>query len=49
VLGEFFYQDSVQESKLGQRETRKATILENGAKYEGEWIVGSECRQGRGT
>lgn len=34
---------------MGTREQRKATILENGANYEGEWLVESQTRQGRGT
>ena len=33
---------------LGRRELRDGQILENGAKYCGEWIQGTETRQGKG-
>ena len=36
-LGEFIYEDLAFEKKLGSREQRDAVLLENGAKYEGEW------------
>jgi hypothetical protein len=34
---------------LGNREERPLITLENGAKYAGEWLVGTEIREGRGT
>jgi hypothetical protein len=43
-----FKYDEKSEAVLGKRETRKAVILESGAKYDGEWIVGTQTRQGRG-
>ena len=39
-LGDFVY-DLTTESTLGKREARKAVILESGANYDGEWIVGT--------
>ena len=34
---------------LGHREERALLTLENGAKYQGEWLVGTDTREGRGT
>lgn len=48
-LGDFKYENEASENYLGKREFRKATILENGANYEGEWLLKSQTRQGRGT
>ncbi len=48
-LGDFHFEDVKKEIHMGQREVRKATILENGANYEGEWLVETQTRQGRGT
>lgn len=47
-LGEFVYEDFPFEKKLGPREYREAAVLENGARYEGEWIPKTDVRQGRG-
>ena len=37
-LGEFNYNDSQFERILGPREQRSSVVLENGARYDGEWI-----------
>ena len=37
-LGEFDYDDLQLEKQLGKRETRAMAVLENGARYEGEWL-----------
>lgn len=47
-LGEFVYNEYAFEKKLGAREVRPSTILESGARYEGEWLVGTQTRQGKG-
>lgn len=47
-LGDFQY-DPKLEQDFGRRETRKLAIMENGAKYTGEWLVGTQIREGRGT
>lgn len=41
TLGEFLYDDQQFEQELGAREPRITVILENGARYEGEWLVGT--------
>lgn len=41
-LGGFAFEDD--ESDLGRREKRKIKTLENGAMYEGEWLVGSQTK-----
>jgi hypothetical protein len=38
-LGAFEYKDWNFESKLGNREERVTQMLENGARYMGEWLV----------
>ena len=43
-LGDFDYGDYPQ--GLGQREMREEVVIENNAKYTGEWIVGTNIRQG---
>ena len=43
-LGPFVYNDYQFEKELGQRERREMVILENGARYEGEWLVQSNVR-----
>jgi hypothetical protein len=45
-LGDFDFGD--EETPHGQREWKQETLLENGAKYEGEWLLGNEVRQGKG-
>ena len=40
-LGDFIYDDTAFERKLGQREQRNMVTLENGARYEGEWLLGT--------
>ena len=47
-LGDFQYDDDNFERSLGDREQRPMVVLENGARYEGEWLLGSQVRQGRG-
>ena len=47
-LGAFHYDDHQFEKQLGYRERRDMVILENGARYEGEWLKGSSVRQGLG-
>lgn len=41
-LGDFDFGDEPE--GLGQRELRDEEQLENGAKYEGEWLVGTNVR-----
>ena len=43
-LGDFDYGDMPQ--GLGHREMREEVVIENNAKYTGEWIVGTNVRQG---
>ena len=33
---------------MGEREERETEILENNAKFRGEWLVGETIRQGKG-
>jgi|688.fasta_scaffold434628_3 hypothetical protein len=40
-LGEFVYDDGHFEKAAGPREARITVILENGARYEGEWLKGT--------
>ena len=47
-LGEFVYEDKAFEKKLGPREHRESVQLENGARYDGEWIPNTQTRQGKG-
>ena len=47
-LGDFIYDDVAFERKLGKREQRVTMILENSARYEGEWLVSTQTRQGKG-
>jgi hypothetical protein len=41
-LGDFDY--GQQHANLGKRERRYMIVLENRARYEGEWIIGSNVR-----
>ena len=43
-LGDFQYDDEHFERSLGDREQRAMVVLENGARYEGEWLLGSQIR-----
>jgi len=43
-LGAFSYDDDQFEKMLGERENRMMVILENGARYEGEWLVSTQVR-----
>ena len=43
-LGEFNYDDFQFEKELGNRERRDMVTLENGARYEGEWLQGLSIR-----
>ncbi len=43
-MGVFQYDDIAFEKQLGQRESQDMVILENGARYEGEWMVGTTIR-----
>jgi hypothetical protein len=43
-LGEFDYNDLQFEKTLGSRVDKPVVLLENGAKYHGEWLVDSEVR-----
>ena len=45
-LGPFNYDDVEYESTLGRREMRQLMFLENGVQYEGEWLKGTQIRQG---
>jgi len=45
-LGAFEY--GTDTTALGRREQRAMASLENGARYEGEWLVGTNIRQGKG-
>jgi len=47
-LGDFRYTEFEFEKSLGQREKRTAIVLANQARYEGEWLVGTDIRQGKG-
>ena len=46
-LGNFDYGQPPEDSI--PREKRPLILLENGAKYEGEWLKGAEIRDGRGV
>jgi hypothetical protein len=46
-LGNFDYGIPVDDGV--PREKRPLVMLENGAKYEGEWLKGTEIRDGRGV
>jgi len=43
-LGEFVYDDTNFEKAAGPREARITVILENGARYEGEWLRSTQIR-----
>lgn len=45
-LGDFDYDE--EPKGLGKRELRDMVLLENAAKYEGEWLIGTNIRQGHG-
>ena len=42
------YDDFKYEATLGNKEDRPEETLENAARYKGEWLVGTNIRQGRG-
>lgn len=46
-LGPFFYGELANDGV--PREKRPLIMLENGAKYEGEWLKNTEIRDGRGV
>jgi hypothetical protein len=48
-LGDFEYDEFKFEKDLGSRTEKPVILLENGAKYLGEWLNHTEIRQGRGT
>jgi len=45
-LGGFVYNDVESEKQMKnlQREKRPMTVLQNGAHYTGEWIIGTDVR-----
>jgi hypothetical protein len=43
-LGAFVYNSHSHEHTLGNREERDTQMLENGAKFKGEWLVNTEVR-----
>jgi hypothetical protein len=43
-LGDFVFEDYDFDKSLGRREKREATVLENGARYEGEWLPRTDVR-----
>ena len=47
----FFYSSIADEKKLAAREKKAETVLSNsdGDRYTGEWIKGTQTRQGKGT
>ena len=47
-LGDFRYDDYELERRLGDCEKRDVVITETGARYDGEWLKGTQIRQGRG-
>ncbi len=48
-LGHFHYGPPRYEDDHVPREKRPLILLENGAKYEGEWLRGADIRDGRGV
>ena len=48
MFGSFNFTDAEFEKNLGKREKREAQTLNNGSSYEGEWIVDSDIREGKG-
>lgn len=44
ALDKFKYDDYSFESTLGERETRPLTVMENGARYTGEWVKNKQVR-----
>mmetsp|Transcript_39956 Transcript_39956/g.29462 ORF Transcript_39956/g.29462 Transcript_39956/m.29462 type:complete len:101 (+) Transcript_39956:290-592(+) len=46
-LGHFDYREPEEDDV--PREKRPLVLLENNAKYEGEWLVGTDIRDGRGV
>ena len=47
-LGKFNYGTPRPEEDSVNREMRAITVLENGARYEGEWKQGTQIKDGRG-
>jgi len=49
-LGDFVFDDGEFEAQIqGKVENRDVIMLENQARYEGQWLKGQEVRQGKGT
>lgn len=48
-LGDFIYDDKEFESRQGNCELRPEYLLADGSRYLGEWLVGTEIRQGKGV
>jgi hypothetical protein len=46
-LGEFNYEQDPN-TETGAVEARPVTMLDNHAKYTGEWVIGEDTRQGKG-
>lgn len=46
-LGPFVYEEDKSQN-YGKTEKRPKIKLDNGAIYEGEWLVGTEIKQGKG-
>ena len=44
TLGPFNYNDHAHEQRLGDREVRPMQVLENKARYQGEWLVNTDIR-----
>ena len=48
IIGEFEYDDPTFEEQLGAREKRPMVLMENGARYIGEWLLSNKIREGKG-
>lgn len=46
--GAYKYEDYDYEATLGEREQRPAQELKNGSVYFGQWLVGTNIREGQG-
>lgn len=49
ALPAFVYSDTAFEEQLGEREKRPLTVMENGARYTGEWAKTKNIRCGQGV
>ena len=47
--GPFVFSDRDFEKSLGQVEERSLKRLKNGASYLGQWLVGTNIREGKGV